>query len=223
MSGGGDKSNLAMIAGTIYGVALNDREQHRKLAAAFLEPPYKSPPRKPVLYIKPRTCLMGEAGVIPMPPDLEEVEIAATLGLLIGRDSYRAVKREALAHISGICLALDISEPYDGFYRPPVRQNCRDGFLRLGALAPFAPGVLQEPIETFVDGRPAHSWAADRLVRDAATLIADISQFMTLAAGDLLLIGLAHDAPRLAAGSTVAARCGSLPRLSARVAAEAVP
>ena len=32
MSGGGDKSNLAMIAGTIYGVALNDREQHRKNA-----------------------------------------------------------------------------------------------------------------------------------------------------------------------------------------------
>ena len=60
---------MAMIAGTIYGVALNDREQDTRLAAAFEKPPHNKPPQRPVLYIKPRNCLMGDTASIPLPPD----------------------------------------------------------------------------------------------------------------------------------------------------------
>ena len=78
-----------MISGTVYGVALNDREQLQRNASAFREPPYGHPPERPVLYIKSRNCVIGDGGRIPIPPDLSEVEIAATLGLLIGRDARR--------------------------------------------------------------------------------------------------------------------------------------
>ena len=123
---------MAMIAGTIYGVALNDREQHARLATVFEEPPYKKPPQRPVLYIKPRNCLTGDGSRIPLSPDLTQVEVAATLGLLLGRDARRVTAEAALAHVAGICLALDVAEPYDGYYRPPLRQRCRDGFLAAG-------------------------------------------------------------------------------------------
>ncbi|HKD46821.1 MAG TPA: fumarylacetoacetate hydrolase family protein [Rhizomicrobium sp.] len=211
-----------MIVGTIFGAALNDREHHRHMAAAFIEPPYKQPPNKPVLYIKPRACLMGDSAIIPIPPDLEQIEVAATLGLLIGRDAHRIPQDSALAYICGICLALDASEPCDSFYRPPVRQRCRDGFLRLGRLAPFNAKVMNNPIETFADDRKVHSWSTERLLRDAATLIADISVFMTLAAGDLLLVGLAYDAPRSRPGCRIIARCGNLPGLSVSLQVESV-
>ena len=67
-----------MIAGTVYGVALNDREQQRRLAAAFQKPPYGKAPLRPILYIKPRNCVVGSGGSVPLPPDLGQVEISAT-------------------------------------------------------------------------------------------------------------------------------------------------
>lgn len=210
---------MAMIAGTIYGAALNDRAQREKFTALFEGPPYGKLPQRPVLYIKPHNCLAGDG--IPVPSDLAELEIAATLGLLIGHDAARVTPQAALAHVAGSCLALDAAEPDDSYYRPPVRQRCRDGFLPLGAMAQFDPRFLESDIETWINGALAHAWSPRRLLRDAASLIADISAFMTLAAGDLLLIGIPHDAPRARLGDRVNVRMTPLPELSVALKAEA--
>jgi 5-oxopent-3-ene-1,2,5-tricarboxylate decarboxylase/2-hydroxyhepta-2,4-diene-1,7-dioate isomerase len=212
---------MTMIAGTIYGAALNDRDQVASLASAFEKPPYNKPPQQVVLYIKPRNCLMGDGGVIPLPSDWACVEAAPTLGLLIGRDTSRVAPEAALDHVSGMCLALDIGEPDAGFYRPPIRQRCRDGFLRLGPVAPFDPSALDDNLETRVNDVPVHVWSPRRLLRDAALLIAEVAGFMTLAAGDLLLVGLPHDAPRLRDGEWITVSAESLPRLSAQLRREA--
>ena len=211
---------MAIVAGTIYGVALNDREQHISLAAAFESPPYGKPPQRPVLYIKPHNCIAGDGCKIPLPPDLEQVEIAATLGLLIGRDAGRVAPQAALDYVAGICLALDIAEPDGSYYRPPVRQRCRDNFLPLGTLADFDPNLLDSDIKTFVNDAAVHVWSPRRLLRDAASLIADISAFMTLSAGDLLLLGIPYDAPRARPGDRVMARAEQLPDLSVELNAE---
>jgi 5-oxopent-3-ene-1,2,5-tricarboxylate decarboxylase/2-hydroxyhepta-2,4-diene-1,7-dioate isomerase len=209
---------MAMIAGTIYGAALNDRAQREKFAALFEGPPYGKPPQRPVLYIKPHNCLAGDG--IPVPPDLAQLEIAATLGLLIGRDAGHVTAEAALAHVAGVCLALDVAEPDDSYYRPPVRQRCRDGFLPLGAMAEFDPRLLEGDIETWINDAMVHAWSMRRLLRGAASLIVDISAFMTLAAGDLLLIGIPHDAPRARAGDRVTVRMKPLPELSVELKAE---
>jgi 5-oxopent-3-ene-1,2,5-tricarboxylate decarboxylase/2-hydroxyhepta-2,4-diene-1,7-dioate isomerase len=209
-----------MIAGTVYGVALNDREQQRRLAAAFREPPYGKAPQRPVLYIKPRNCVVGSGGSVPLPPDLGQVEISATLGLLIGRDARRVTQTAALDCVAGVCLAIDLSETQGGYYRPPIRQRCRDGFLPLGMSVPFAANLLQSDVETIVNDTRAHVWSLQRLVRDAASLIADITVFMTLAAGDLLLVGLPGDAPQAGAGDRIVIRAKSLPDLSVQLRSE---
>lgn len=216
-------SNMAMIAGTIYGVALNDREQCARLATAFEKPPYSKPPQKPVLYIKPRNCLMGNGGIIPLPSDISRIEAAPSLALLIGRDATRIPPQTALEHVAGACLALDIGEPGAGYYRPPVRQRCRDGFLRLGAMASFQQDLLGGTINIAVNDKSIGNWPLSRLVRGAAQLIADISSFMTLASGDLLLTGLPQDAPCLADGDRITVRISHLPALSARACREAAP
>jgi 5-oxopent-3-ene-1,2,5-tricarboxylate decarboxylase/2-hydroxyhepta-2,4-diene-1,7-dioate isomerase len=213
---------MAMIAGTIYGAALNDRDQCAGLAVMFEKPPYNKPPQRPVLYIKPRNCLMGDTGVIPLPLEWPSVEAAPTLGLFIGCDASRVEQRNALDHVAGVCLALDIGEPDVGFYRPPIRQRCRDGFLRLGPMAAFDPDMLDADLETRVNDIPVHAWSPKRLLRDAASLITEISGFMTLAAGDLLLIGLPHDAPRLRDGDRIMVSASGLPHLSAQLRPEAI-
>lgn len=205
-----------MIAGNIYGVVLNDRPQLAQMAGDFAMPPYKKSPEAPVLYIKTRNCLSSGGSDIALDTGLAQVEIAATLGLLFGRAATRTSRENALDCVAGACLALDISEPEASYYRPSVRQRCRDGFLPLGDFSAFNPKLLGASIGTSVNGAATHSWSLERLARDTATLIADISSFMTLAAGDLLLVGLPQDAPRAGPGDRVDVTCDGLSPLAIR-------
>src|SRR4051812_17788573 len=107
-----------MIPGAAYGVALNDRLQLDQRAADFLEPPYGAPPRAPVLYIKPRNCFGFGGAPTPVPAEWGEVEAAPTIALLFARALAQAEPAEVRAAIGGACLALDVSEPHQSYYRP---------------------------------------------------------------------------------------------------------
>jgi 5-oxopent-3-ene-1,2,5-tricarboxylate decarboxylase/2-hydroxyhepta-2,4-diene-1,7-dioate isomerase len=205
-----------MMAGNIYGVVLNDRPQLAQMADDFAIPPYKKPPEAPVLYIKTRNCLAPGGGDVALDADLAQVEIAPTLGLLFSCAATKVSRENALACVAGACLALDISEPEASYYRPTVRQCCRDRFLPFGNFSAFDSRFLTTDITTSVNGTALHVWSLERLARDAATLIADVSSFMTLAAGDLLLIGLPHDAPRASPGDRVQISCAGLSPLTVR-------
>ena len=47
------------LSGTVYGVLLNHAPALAALGAQVNEPPYKAPPKAPVLYVKPRNTLAG--------------------------------------------------------------------------------------------------------------------------------------------------------------------
>lgn len=208
-----------MIQGAAYGVALNDRLQLDERTADFQEPPYGGAPRAPVLYIKPRNCFGPGGAPVPVPAELAEVEAAPTIALLFARDLAHAEPADVRAAVGGACLILDVCEPHQNYYRPAIRERCRDGFLPFGAFAPLP--ARQGDIVTSIDGQEAHSWSLDRLARPIETLCAEISRFMTLQAGDLLLVGLPGDAPRVRIGQTVSVRCQGLPSLTVSFAPEA--
>lgn len=198
-----------MIAGTIYGIALNDADQRAARAVDFTAKPHAAPPVAPIVYIKPATC--RPTGPVRIPAD--GVEAAPTIGLLFRREAAHVSAETAMDCVGALCLALDIATERADFYRPAIAQSCRDGFLPLGA---FASAALPPRIETWIDGEPAHSWSLDRLVRPGAMLIAELSAFMTLRAGDLLLIGLPGDAPHVLPGQNIRVEAAGLPALETR-------
>ncbi len=195
------------ISGTAYGVVLNDRAEREALAAALVEKPYQSPPQAPVIYIKPGPCLSSGGAPVPVPVEAPELTVAATVALLFGTGGVAAA-----------ALALDVSLPGGDYYRPDIARRCRDGFLPLGA---FGNPALPDEIVTFVDGAEVHRWRLERLVRDAGRLIADLSSFMTLRPGDLLLVGLPGDPPTARAGQSIRVQAAGLPDLSTMLVAEA--
>ena len=206
-----------MIASTVYGVILNDREEQTRLADAFAAPPYEAPPQAPVVYIKPRSCLAPPDVSIVLSPDLPEVELAATISLLFGRDLSRGDESDAAEAIAAACLAIDVSEPHADYYRPAISQRCRDGFLPLGRFGAVPTGAGLA-ISTRIDGVEVHRWSLDRLVRPAMQLAAELSGFMTFAAGDLLLVGLPGDAPRAGPGARISVAAAGLPTLETAIA-----
>lgn len=215
----GSGCNAVIVNGTIYGTVLNDAAERAGLGDALKADPYKKLPEAPVIYIKPRLCATTGGAPIPLPRDAGELVAAATVALLFGRDAKGVTPEAALSYVDAACLALEVSLPSASYYRPAVAERCRDGFLPLGAAGEVR---LPGEIVTLIDGVEAHRWPLSRLVRSPAQLISDLSTFMTLQAGDLLMIGLPGDAPRITAGQTVRVEADGLLPLAATVTTEAV-
>jgi 5-oxopent-3-ene-1,2,5-tricarboxylate decarboxylase/2-hydroxyhepta-2,4-diene-1,7-dioate isomerase len=80
------------------------------------------------------------------------------------------------------------------------------------------PDALAITVE--VDGELVQRASTSGLIRPIAKLLADVTEFMTLARGDLLLIGVPEGAPRLRAGQRATIRIDGLGELHNHVVAE---
>ena len=207
------------LSGTVLGTLMNDPAA---LAAAgdeasFAASRYKAAPRAPVLYVKPRNTLSGAGAEVEV-PDGGEFEVGVSLGLVIGRAACRVSAADALAHLAGWTLVLDLSVPHDDFYRPSARQKARDGSCVIGPrVAPREAVADPDSLELVlrVDGQVARVVSTAGMRRPAARLLADVSEFMTLHPGDVLMLGVAHGAPRARAGQRLLAEADGLGRLQA--------
>ncbi|MFM8609566.1 MAG: fumarylacetoacetate hydrolase family protein [Burkholderiaceae bacterium] len=191
--------------GTVYGTLLNFRAERDALGARMDEPPYKGAPRAPVLYVKTANTWTPSGRRVPLPTipaHVAQVQVGATLGLVM----------TAANQVGGVVPMLDLSIPHDGtsggYYRPPVKYRNLDGFLGVGVMQ---PGALDSfdwdalSLELRIDGelRQTVRWGASALVRDAATLVRDVSDFMTLRSGDVLMLGLPPQPPLAHAGQRI--------------------
>ena len=168
--------------GTVYGTLLNFRGEVEAWAPKMHEPPYKAPPKKPVLYIKTANTWSNDGTTIPVPARAAQVEVGATIAMVM----------KAPNQIGGWRLMNDLSLPHASFFRPPVKFKCLDGFLGIGdTLLPAGPGVDPSTfmLEVRINGELKQTVRFAGLVRDAKTLLDDVSEFMTLGEGDALMLG----------------------------------
>jgi 5-oxopent-3-ene-1,2,5-tricarboxylate decarboxylase/2-hydroxyhepta-2,4-diene-1,7-dioate isomerase len=78
-----------LSAGTVYGVLLNSKEEWAEWAPRMNEPPYKGAPRAPVLYVKTANTWSACGSAIAVPAGSPQVEIGASLGLVMGADAHQ--------------------------------------------------------------------------------------------------------------------------------------
>lgn len=204
------------VSGSIYGTLLNYRGALEALGDAVNAPPYKAPPRAPVLYLKPRNTVIGAGATIPVPDGVPVLEMGACLGVVIGQMACRVPESAALQVVAGYTIANDVSVPHDSYFRPAVRHKCRDGFCPVGPWVVGARHVADPDrlsIRVLVDGRVVQTASTADLVRPVARLIADITEFMTLSPGDILLVGVPPGAPVAGPGQRVAIEIAGIGRL----------
>jgi 5-oxopent-3-ene-1,2,5-tricarboxylate decarboxylase/2-hydroxyhepta-2,4-diene-1,7-dioate isomerase len=142
-----------------------------------------------VLYVKPANTWSAHNAPITVPSHIPEVEVGATVGMVM----------KAPGELAGYVLMNDLSVPHENFFRPPVKSKCVDGFLAVGAtLLPASAGVDPSTFEVqvYINGTLRQTVRFADLVRPAAQLLADVSEFMTLGPGDVLLLGCDWGRPR---------------------------
>jgi 5-oxopent-3-ene-1,2,5-tricarboxylate decarboxylase / 2-hydroxyhepta-2,4-diene-1,7-dioate isomerase len=212
------------LSGTVYGALLNHRTALQALGDAGERPPHNGLPRAPVLYLKPRNTLAADGEPVHMPPGVEELEIGASLGVVIGRPACRLSKDAALEHVAGYLLVNDVSVPHLPYYRPSIAAKARDGFCPLSARVVPRSGVVDAnalTIRVYIDGELRQTASTSQLVRPLAQLLADVTEFMTLSPGDVLAAGVAAPAPRIRAGQRARIDIEGLGRLENPVVAGA--
>ncbi len=189
--------------GTVYGTLLNFRREWDLWAPRMAQDPHKAPPKAPVLYVKSANTFCPAGQDLLLQDGVREVEIGATLGLVIG----------AQAQVVGAALLNDWSVPHTSYYRPPVKFHCRDGFLGLPAQVTAGPAADWAALQIAVERNGERVQTVDlrELVRDLPTLLADVGEFMTLQPGDVLLVG----SDCLADGTRPRARAGDRVEISA--------
>lgn len=211
-------------SGAVYGVLFNFPQTLAALGDAVHASPYLAPPRAPVLYVKPINTWIGAGMPIPLPADVEAVRVGATLGVVIGRTATRVTEARAFDFVAGYTVINDVSVPHDSFHRPPLRHNCRDGFCPIGPWivprdAVADPAALT--LRAYVNGELRQQNTTAVLVRSIPRLLRDVTEFMTLAAGDVLMIGVPENPPLARAGDRVAVEVEGVGRLENPVVAEA--
>ncbi|MCY7493671.1 fumarylacetoacetate hydrolase family protein [Bacillus safensis] len=194
------------VCGTVYGTLLNYKGALAALGNAVNENPYKEKPKAPILYIKPRNTIIGCNMPIPLPADATELEVGAALGIVIGHAAARVSEEAAFEYVSGYTIVNDISIPHESVFRPAIRQKARDGFC------PIGPWIMQRDavsdvnalnIRVYINGRLHQENNTRNLIRSIARLISDITEFMTLNKGDILLVGVPENAPLAKAGDHI--------------------
>jgi 5-oxopent-3-ene-1,2,5-tricarboxylate decarboxylase / 2-hydroxyhepta-2,4-diene-1,7-dioate isomerase len=163
--------------GTVYGTLLNFKAELAALQPQMNQPPYKAPPLAPVLYIKPANTWSANGASIAVPARVPEVEIGATVAMVVSHQQIRYV------------LMNDLSIPHSSFFRPPVKFKCLDGFLGIGSHTLETDRPQDFKLEVRVNGKLVQSLDFSQLVRPAGQLLADVSEFMTPHEGDVLMLG----------------------------------
>ncbi len=205
---------------TVVGALLEFQGAWQALEPVMAQPPHLRPPVHPVLYIEPANTWARHGDPVLLPPDVAEVEVGATLGISFVRAASRVSVAQALEFVSGYCVVNDVAVPHldapkPALLRPPMRQKCRDGFCPIGPWVSADelpdPGGLE--IRSYVNGELRQRSHTADLRRSVAQLIADVSEFMTLAPGDLLLIGVDAKPARARVGDHMAVEIDGIGRL----------
>lgn len=219
-------SKLALatpVSGTVYGTLLNYKGALAALGEVVYAAPYQQAPQAPVLYIKPLNTLNAYGLSIPMPTDVSALEMGAALGVVIGRTATRVKEEEALTYIEGYTVVNDVSIPHEQVFRPAVSYKARDGFCPIGPWI-IDRDAVENPdklaIRVFVNGELRQENNTSNLIRSVARLMADVTEFMTLHAGDTLLVGVPEGTPLAQVGDYVRIEIEGVGRLENTIVPE---
>lgn len=212
------------IGATVYGTLLNHRDALAALGDQVNAAPYKSAPKAPILYIKPRNTWAQSGDAVVVPADAPALQIGATLGLVMGHVACKVSLDEAMNHVAGYVVLNDISVPHDSFYRPSMRFKCRDGSCPMGAFVPrdavANPDALAMTVA--IDGKVVQQTDTGGRIRSVAQLLVDVTEFMTLHPGDILSIGVSANAPLAHAGQCVTVSIAGVGQIENNLVAEAL-
>jgi 2-keto-4-pentenoate hydratase/2-oxohepta-3-ene-1,7-dioic acid hydratase in catechol pathway/regulator of RNase E activity RraA len=163
-------------------------------------------PDVPSYFLKPVSSLAGDGGVIMRPAGTELLRVEGEIAVIVGRRARHLQPRQAAAHIGWFAAANDVGL-FDMRWADRgsnLFSKGQDGFTPLGP--PIAADGIDRSslrLRTIVNGAVVQEDTSEALIFPFEVLIADLSRFMTLEPGDVILTGTPAGAPLVEPGDEV--------------------
>lgn len=211
---------LPPIHRTVFCVALNYAAHIALMEASFYAPPYREPPKTPVLFIKPENTISPHRAAVPVPEGVAAIQPGPALALVIGRRTRRIRADAAFDYIKGYTLFNDFSLPEESYFRPPIKTKCRDGFGPLGPCI-VDRGDVPDPhalrMRVYVNNDVRQEARTSDLVWRIPALIESISAFMTLEEDDIIATGFPPGRVDVRPGDAVTVEIDAVGRLDSTI------
>lgn len=167
-------------------VGLNFRDHSKE--SNFEQPDY------PTMFLRLHTSLVAHNAPIVRPRISDSLDYEGEIAVVLGRGGRHIRKADALSHVAGYALFNDASVREYQFKTPQWTMG--KNFDGTGAFGPdfvtadeLPPGVKGLRLETRLNGEIVQSANTDDMVFDVETLIAMLSEAVTLEAGDVIVSG----------------------------------
>ena len=173
---------------------------------------------EPLVFLKGPGSLIGHRGQTRRPAGVAFMHYECELAVVIGKTARGVKAADAMAHVAGytVCNDFAIRDYLENWYRPNLRVKNRDGGTVLGPWlvdAADVPDPHALGLRTFVNGRLTQQGSTANMVNGVPALIAYLSGFMTLQAGDVILIGTPEGVVNVAVGDEVVCEIDGIGRL----------
>jgi len=153
----------------------------------------KNPPKEPVIYMKPRTSLIGSMDDILCPKFVKQLDYEGELALVIGKKCRKVTLEDALDYVAGYFIMNDVSARDVQF---TDKQYTRaKGFDTFGPCGPWltTPDEIPDPsnlrITTKVNDEIRQDSSTKNLILKIDNIICNLSKVMTLEPGDIISTG----------------------------------
>lgn len=169
------------------------------------------------LFLKANSSMCGASEGIGLALPERRTDHEIELALVIGKTASKVGLSDALSHVAGYCIGLDIT--LRGTEERSIRKSC-DSYSVLGPWLTTPDEILdvgQLDLELTVNGEPRQRANTRDLVLNVAQLIVFASSFYTLHPGDVIFTGTPSGVGPIRAGDLVSATITGLGRLDVKV------
>lgn len=190
------------IPGKIIGLGRNYLDHIRELGNAI--------PERAVIFCKPQSSLLEDGGTIILPDFAQECHHELELAVLIGNSGKKIVAANALDHIAGYAVALDLTlrDLQTQLKDKGLPWDIAKGFDTSCPLSDFVPAdQVANPnnlgLQLKVNGVIRQQGNTAQMMRSIEEIIAEISIYFTLEPGDIILTGTPAGVAKINSGDVL--------------------
>ena len=181
-------------------------------------------PDKPVIFIKPATSVIPDGGTIIIPDYSDDCHHEVELALLIGKTGKNIVRDEAMNHVAGYGVAIDLTlrDVQSTQKEKGLPWEIAKGFDTSCPLTDFVPAEkVEDPhnlqLKLSINDETKQDGNSSFMMRQIPQIIEEMSAIFTLEEGDVILTGTPAGVGRIQSGDVIVAEIAQVGRLEVKV------
>ncbi|WP_423745218.1 fumarylacetoacetate hydrolase family protein (plasmid) [Haladaptatus sp. SPP-AMP-3] len=165
----------------------------------------KDVPTRPLLFLKPPNTVASHGDTITLPAGKERIDHEAELGVVIGEQCRNVAEEDAMDVVDGFTCVNDISNRDDqDLEQNWVRGKAFDNSCPLGPVVASPEDVPEDArVQLRVNGEVRQESSRDQFIFSVPELVAEITTYLTLEPGDVIITGTPSGVAPLEDGDTV--------------------